>query len=1610
MLLAVTLVTFVMVLSSMGLLASGARAPTPATSGASASVVPAVSAHPAAPKPSEPSVLQTSGLTAPPTTATVAPTEGVNPAVALAKQLIAEKKINPSSVFFPATPNPNVAPGGLITPSAYTTNPSPMGISDLGQSSSGPYVYNTSSFEASISLNSFQDYNPGYAGWVAPPNYMTWQLNTVTVNVSYPGGTDGVFWIQNVVHFNGTSLQFENNIWNMTSATTGLNPGTLLTYSGTLVPGAYYYVYGPTYQVTYPFTLDLFNNITSAGGHPGVYFNYTLTNTTTGGHTGSFDYVTFNGTASHSAPPSFEVNGKKNNPLGLYWDAELIFGGNGGGANAVITNLSGTSTLQYWSATAGAYENVRAAYDYGVNTGETADGAAFAYQGTTELLSQGPSFLYGLWNTSNSTWGPAARPGWINVDLNGMPNDGFVFATNQSSLNFIRGPTGNLSYAPSDVNGVTITHLPPAWSSDPYVFRAYANGYGWGNFTVLDNATGTETFSLTARAGAFYTPVYLSTTAQVASFGAAGITGVTYSSVHNALWVNSSVVSLGVPFNLLNDFRFPEFMIFAALNLSVNVSLNHFIQNPTTFQYYKYNSVRVTPYYIGLTQGYFFNFGTGVFTVTNTTVTGSAYLTHDASFTPLAAVEFWQTTDSSAGWITTGQDSFGVDVENSTYATLWNITGQSGANAVAVLYSEGVLIENVVANGTDGGGGVAGVTPVPTWGVYLSYDLEVGIEGLTASNGSVLLFDNGTNLLFVLDVRAVNNLIGDPADGEFGFPALIVGGIDIELENWYLANCSSPDYGIGIAVDLEEVQDVIVNNFTVSGFVPGSSPQAAILGLNFDGLGGLFGLTGFTTFFVAAVNVTNLSAFDGAVGVFAYRAEFVNESNIDAVGSTAALVTVDFYTISQWNVSVGSDSVAVLTEGGQFLNIWNVTSGQDAVGVYTVEATDVNVWNVTSTSTSLGSPYVTNAFILHNPNAAVASFEDSNLVENNISATDYNFGVWDNDTSTLSVTGATIWGAADGLLLNTTNVATVSQVFVYSGTLGADFVSANSVMVAASTFEGASSYGVDVTGGSSLIFYGDNFVANNGASTDGTFSAAHVQAAVSGSSVGVEFDYLGIGNYWSDWSGTGSYVINGSVSDTAPYALFVSNWLEFNETGLPAGTVWGFTLGTAVYSTGVPLVYIPSWSLENSTIGFVVNPPSGYSPSPASGNVVYDTQVNQTVTISFAQAHYNVVFEETGLPAGTSWGVTFNSTANSALAPASITYSVYDGTYSYTVGTVPEYTALPSSGSVTVSGGDKIVTIAFTHVPVYYTVTFSESGLPSGTNWSVTLDATTQTGSGNLEFSVLNGTFSYTIPNTGGYSATPSEGTVTVAGSAQTVSTVFSTTPVSEYLVNFVETGLPAGTNWSVTIGVATHYSDGTTSVAFNEANGTYSYTVNAVSGFKIEQATGSVQVAGQAQSVTVTFAAAPLSYTITFTETGLPSGTNWSVSIGTTTHYSNGGTSVTFSEANGTYDYSIGSVSGYTASPSSSSVTLSGASTGVTIAFSSSSTSSSSSGLSTLDWAIIGIVIAIIVIALIVALVMRGRGGSGTPATTDTTTTTTSETTSTPAPWSEESPPGSSP
>ncbi|MEM4056922.1 MAG: hypothetical protein QW578_07790, partial [Thermoplasmatales archaeon] len=206
---------------------------------------------------------------------------------------------------------------------------------------------------------------------------------------------------------------------------------------------------------------------------------------------------------------------------------------------------------------------------------------------------------------------------------------------------------------------------------------------------------------------------------------------------------------------------------------------------------------------------------------------------------------------------------------------------------------------------------------------------------------------------------------------------------------------------------------------------------------------------------------------------------------------------------------------------------------------------------------------------------------------------------------------------------------------------------------------------------------------------------------------------------------------------------------------------------------------------------------------------------------------------------------------------STISFSETNGTYSYTIATTDKiYKPSPSSGSFTVNGASLTESITFSLVT--YTVTFTESGLPSGTTWSVTLNGITESSTTNtISFLEPNGSYIYSIGSISGYRVNVYNGTIIVNGSALNNSVVWS---IVTYPITITQSGIPNGTTWSVTLSgtafngqfVNSTLTSSTGTITFNEPNGSYTYTVHLPSGYTSSNAKGSVSVSGAPVSVTI--------------------------------------------------------------------------------------------------------------------------------------------------------------
>jgi hypothetical protein len=469
------------------------------------------------------------------------------------------------------------------------------------------------------------------------------------------------------------------------------------------------------------------------------------------------------------------------------------------------------------------------------------------------------------------------------------------------------------------------------------------------------------------------------------------------------------------------------------------------------------------------------------------------------------------------------------------------------------------------------------------------------------------------------------------------------------------------------------------------------------------------------------------------------------------------------------------------------------------------------------------------------------------------------------------------------------------------------------------------------------------------------------------------------GKAWPEWaSNPGRGTVHILKTSLQVNVTFLRAWtITFTESGLPAGTNWtsrllsyGQTPTTDRYSSNTFFRY----PLYNGTYNFQILTASGgygieYVPTIADYGPIRMHGANISENVVFTP-HYLLNTSSNPTLGG-------STTPVSGYFPAAAVVVIGEGpangyVFSSWVGTGSgSYTGPNDSANVTMNGPIN-ETAEFTGAT--FEVTFTESGLPGGTTWSVTLNGSLESSTTtSIVFSEVNNSYSFTVGSVSGFTANPATGSLVVNGAPVPQAIVFSAVVPPTYSVTFTETGLTTGTNWSVTLSGST-LSSTTATIVFSEANGTYAFTATSSNGYTAHPPSGNVAVNGAPASQTIVFSAPP-TYTLTFTETGLPAGTSWSVAVLGIPPQGSSSSSIVFQVSNGTYTFVPANVTGYTVTPLKGSVTIqgSGASESVTYTATPSKGGSSSGGLSTLDWLIL-VVVILAIIALLVALLSRRR------------------------------------
>ena len=403
---------------------------------------------------------------------------------------------------------------------------------------------------------------------------------------------------------------------------------------------------------------------------------------------------------------------------------------------------------------------------------------------------------------------------------------------------------------------------------------------------------------------------------------------------------------------------------------------------------------------------------------------------------------------------------------------------------------------------------------------------------------------------------------------------------------------------------------------------------------------------------------------------------------------------------------------------------------------------------------------------------------------------------------------------------------------------------------------------------------------------------------------------------------SGSVTVNGAavlVNITFSPRMYP---IEFVELGLPTGALWNVSLNSYTKNSTTGSI---SFSEPNGSYSFTVGIHNGYRASPYSSTVNV-TGANVTVHISFSIVTYPVTFSESGLPSGVIWSVEISGLSLQTNS-TSMTFNVSNGTHPFTV-SAPGWRPSPSSAMITVNGTPVKEAIAFALAT--YSINFTETGLPSGTAWSVTFNGTASSSSAsNISFTAPNGTYSYEVAHVAGYSSSLSSGNITVNGSSVRAEILFS--PVT-YGVTFTESGLPSGAAWYVNVsGQPSSGPQTSSSYSSSLPNGSYKFTVFTPDKEYKPSYSGSFSVKGKAVSLSILFSL--VTYSVTFTETGLPSGTLWNFTINGTVEQSSGN-QLTIPLPNGSYPFTIGESSGFSSVPASGTVAVNGKNVSESVSF----------------------------------------------------------------------------
>ncbi len=613
------------------------------------------------------------------------------------------KGISSKYVFLPNFGKSHLA-GNQVNGTSYTQAPAPFGIGTYGLAQNNGklvrYNINSSSFEGSFSVNSLKT----FYGLDDSPNGVTVQLNAVLNNVTLFGSSHYSFWTQNVIFYSARTHQllFIDNIWNFSSPSFYMSPNVFHSYDGNLVSPYFYYAIGNLFNVTYPFTVHFYLNSTIIQGRNTVFFNYSLNN---GGKvtSGSYDEVQFNSTygmpSGYSAPQAnYLVTSNVTTPTGFIpYDAEIMIGGPGGGSTAMIYQIDATMTLKYLGSS-GSYANVPSAYNVGSETGETSAGVAVTWsQNGVAHLGAGPSFVYGMWNVSQTNQ-------FNHYKGQVTPSNSFMFVSPGSTFS-----DANASWAPLSMSGKYSFSLPSGKYNAGFLLSDHSPEYA----ALKTNSNQKSSLPVNISMG-LYTPLYAYGNSQLQYISQSGKGTqknpyVLYNNPAPSGQVNPLFASM-------NDYAFPSFSGVLLKDTSAYVLMDNMPGFKVVYPAYEQQLIQFFGFLPFNYLGYFL-YNTSHATLMNSYISGY-FTTYESGF-PVANLVLWNSNDNLIA-------SNYFDVMDSGML-IYNQRDTSGGNMVWGNY----FIQNSMLNSSN-------YPPMNIWGGPLA--LSVFSSGNTIYNNAFIVY------------------------------------------------------------------------------------------------------------------------------------------------------------------------------------------------------------------------------------------------------------------------------------------------------------------------------------------------------------------------------------------------------------------------------------------------------------------------------------------------------------------------------------------------------------------------------------------------------------------------------------------------------------------------------------------------------------------------------------------------------------------------------------------------------------------------------------------------------------------------------------------------------